>query len=392
MRAGVVALVLGLATAAAAQPTLTPFPDDPPPAHAGPRPAPPPPGQPAPSQPAPPPLTPITPPPPVRPPPAEAALPGVTALEVVAPPNDDGRHLRVTFTRAPDVADDVVTAVFRRVHGAVGAPPVYPTLLAPAVGDAPRTWDPTFAGAADLPVGAPATGDAIGPWTLTALLEGGEQLVVDEVPPGGTYEYVVAELRRGPGKAVLASSVGAAIGPRTPEAALVNTDRLGYLGIVLLIAGLIGYYVRAAKGRKQDLYVRRLPGVDAIEDAIGRSTEMGRPVLYVTGLEDIQNIQTIASLLILGHVAEKTAQYDTDLTVANYYPLTMVVAGSTPTAPSAACSSPPSSSRSPPASAASSCAIARPPTSTSARSTASRCSWPRPASSPARCRSPAPPS
>lgn len=326
MRAGVVALVLGLATAAAAQPTLTPFPDDPPPAHAGPHPAPPPPGQPAPSQPAPPPLTPITPPPPVRPPPAEAALPGVTALEVVAPPNDDGRHLRVTFTRAPDVADDVVTAVFRRVHGAVGAPPVYPTLLAPAVGDAPRTWDPTFAGAADLPVGAPATGDAIGPWTLTALLEGGEQLVVDEVPPGGTYEYVVAELRRGPGKAVLASSVGAAIGPRTPEAALVNTDRLGYLGIVLLIAGLIGYYVRAAKGRKQDLYVRRLPGVDAIEDAIGRSTEMGRPVLYVTGLEDIQNIQTIASLLILGHVAEKTAQYDTDLTVANYYPLTMVVA------------------------------------------------------------------
>lgn len=323
MRARLVALValaLGLPAAAAAQPSLTPFPIDAPPAHAGPRqpPAPTPPSQPAP--------TPLDPPPRGRPTPVEVAVPGVTDLEVTAPKNDDGRHLDVTFKRAPDVADDVVTAVFRRPHGAVGAPPVYPTLLAPAVGDAPRTWDPTFAGAPGVAVGAPATGDTIGPWTVAAVLEGGEDALVDEVPPGGTYEYVVAELRRGPGKAVVASSAGAAIGPRTPEAALFNTDRVGYLGIVLLIAGLIGYYVRAAKHKAKDLYVRRLPGVDAIEDSIGRSTEMGRPVLYVTGLEEIQNIQTIASLLILGHVAEKTAQYDTDLTVANYYPLTMVVA------------------------------------------------------------------
>ena len=84
-----VALALGLATAAAAQPSLTPFPDEPPPAHAGPRPAPTDPNQPTP--PAPPPLTPIEPPPPVRPPPVEAVVPGVTDLEVVAPDNDDGR-------------------------------------------------------------------------------------------------------------------------------------------------------------------------------------------------------------------------------------------------------------------------------------------------------------
>jgi hypothetical protein len=53
---------------------------------------------------------------------------------------------------------------------------------------------------------------------------------------------------------------------------------------------------------------------------------MGRPVLYVTGSEEIQNIQTIASLLILGHVAQIVAEYDTEIKVANYYPLTMVVA------------------------------------------------------------------
>ena len=53
---------------------------------------------------------------------------------------------------------------------------------------------------------------------------------------------------------------------------------------------------------------------------------MGRPVLYVTGVEEIQDIQTIAGLLILGHVSELTATYDTELKVANTYPMTMVVA------------------------------------------------------------------
>ena len=74
------------------------------------------------------------------------------------------------------------------------------------------------------------------------------------------------------------------------------------------------------------LFVRRLPAVDAIEDAVGRSTEMGRPILYVTGTARTEDIQTIASILILGHVAEIAARYETDLRVANAYPLTMVIA------------------------------------------------------------------
>jgi hypothetical protein len=49
-------------------------------------------------------------------------------------------------------------------------------------------------------------------------------------------------------------------------------------------------------------------------------------VLYVTGIEEVTDIQTIASLLILGHVAEMTAEYDTDIKVANTYPMTMVIA------------------------------------------------------------------
>lgn len=261
--------------------------------------------------------------PPVPPPSSPSALAAVTALDVRVPDNDNGRHFVVSFTRADGVAEDVVTAVFRRRWGQVAATAVFPSMLGP-VDATPRTWAVEFAGATPPPLAALAAGDQIGPWTVAAVLIGGETEFTDEVSPG-QYEYVVAELWRGPDGAVVVASAGAVIGPRATEASWFNTDRAGYLGIVLLIAGFIGWYVMRARDGKE-LYVRRLPGVDAIEDSIGRSTEMGRPVLYVTGLEEIQNIQTIASLLILGHVAEKTAEYDTDLTVANYYPLTMVVA------------------------------------------------------------------
>jgi hypothetical protein len=95
---------------------------------------------------------------------------------------------------------------------------------------------------------------------------------------------------------------------------------------IVVIAVAMFYYIRRIRRDPDTIYVRRIPGVDAIEEAVGRSTEMGRPVLYVTGVDETQNIQTVASLLILGHVAEMIAEYDTDIKVANAYPLTMVLA------------------------------------------------------------------
>ena len=94
----------------------------------------------------------------------------------------------------------------------------------------------------------------------------------------------------------------------------------------ILIGAAMFYYIRRIRRDPDTVYIRRIPGVDAIEEAVGRSTEMGRPVLYVTGVDETQNIQTVASLLILGHVAEMIAEYDTDIKVANAYPLTMVLA------------------------------------------------------------------
>jgi len=69
----------------------------------------------------------------------------------------------------------------------------------------------------------------------------------------------------------------------------------------------------ARKGRK--LYVRPISGIDAVDEAIGRATEMGRPILYILGLGSAGDLGTIASLTILNRVAKKTAEYQTPLLV-----------------------------------------------------------------------------
>jgi hypothetical protein len=66
---------------------------------------------------------------------------------------------------------------------------------------------------------------------------------------------------------------------------------------------------------KREIPIRRIAGLDAMDEAIGRATEMGRPVLYVPGIDEIKEIQTIYSMMILRHVARKTAEYGTELIV-----------------------------------------------------------------------------
>jgi hypothetical protein len=105
-----------------------------------------------------------------------------------------------------------------------------------------------------------------------------------------------------------------------------NEDRWFSAFVIALMGVALYVFIARIKKDPSKVYIRKIAGVDAIEEAVGRSTEMGRPVLYVTGVDETQNIQTVASLLILGHVAEMIAEYDTDIKVANAYPLTMVLA------------------------------------------------------------------
>ena len=76
----------------------------------------------------------------------------------------------------------------------------------------------------------------------------------------------------------------------------------------------------------KNIKIRRIPGIDAIEEGIGRATEMGKPVLYVPGIDSLEDIQTIASMLILGEVSKTIAEYQTDVIVSCCVPIVREVA------------------------------------------------------------------
>lgn len=87
----------------------------------------------------------------------------------------------------------------------------------------------------------------------------------------------------------------------------------------LIILGCI------ALARRRNLYIRRIAGLEALDQALGRATEMGKPVLFMHGLQTMDNVSTIAAVNILGRVARRTAAYDTALRVANNDPVVMAV-------------------------------------------------------------------
>lgn len=104
--------------------------------------------------------------------------------------------------------------------------------------------------------------------------------------------------------------------------------RTNVLMVVLLFGGANLFFISAArKGR--ELYVRRLPGIDAVDEAIGRATEMGKPILYVLGTGTAGDIGTIAGCTILARVARRTAEYQTEVMVPVNDPVLMAVAQET---------------------------------------------------------------
>ncbi len=54
-----------------------------------------------------------------------------------------------------------------------------------------------------------------------------------------------------------------------------------------------------AARRGLPIKVRRIAGLEAVDEAVGRATEMGRSCLFIPGIQDMNDIQTIAALTVL---------------------------------------------------------------------------------------------
>ena len=100
------------------------------------------------------------------------------------------------------------------------------------------------------------------------------------------------------------------------EVNLFKGFKLNHLLFVLIFSGIVVAFIQAAR-RNPDLFIRKIAGLDAVEEAIGRATEMGRSVFFVHGLETMQHRGTIAAVTVLARVARRAAEYDTGIQVMN---------------------------------------------------------------------------
>lgn len=148
------------------------------------------------------------------------------------------------------------------------------------------------------------------------------QIVVSELRPGESYAFRVI---------AVAGEIAAAPAYSTPEAPTVqgfDGTRLSLAVALALFGGAVVLFIARAR-RGAELKVRRIAGLEAVDEAIGRATEMGRNVLFVPGGHDLDDIQTIAGLSILSRVARVAAEYDARVEVPTARSLVMTTARET---------------------------------------------------------------
>jgi hypothetical protein len=103
-----------------------------------------------------------------------------------------------------------------------------------------------------------------------------------------------------------------------------DTGWFSVLFVVALVFFIL-FNIWRARGSK-DLFIRRIAGLNAIDEAIGRATEMGKPVLMVPGIGDLDQIGVQAqALMIFSHITKTAARFGTPirLCVANAATYTM---------------------------------------------------------------------
>ncbi len=159
-----------------------------------------------------------------------------------------------------------------------------------------------------------------GPFREAGFSAAGETRYVDaSTEPGTDYYYKVETQAAG----VSASS--AVIGPVRSSAQWFNLNILNLFIIGGIISLFIGYFITSAKKGKK-LFIRKIAGLEAVDEAIGRATEMGRPILFIPGIQDMDDVQTIAGITILGRIARTIAEYDSKLYVPTARSIVMTTA------------------------------------------------------------------
>jgi hypothetical protein len=234
--------------------------------------------------------------------PAQTPLVAAQDLRVIDTPSDGGGSLTVIWPPAPFDSKEIRYQVL--------------------FGDGTAASDPaTFKVVAEFPSNTKYIRESKWPWWTRPAAREQHQFTLKhgkgvELKDGTVYQVAVAVLS---GDQRTFTNVAQA----TSEPNWMNWNQINNLFLALLFGGIVFYAISIAK--KREIFLRRIPGLDAVDEAIGRATELGKPILYLTGAHDMGDPSTIAAAVILGRVAKRAAGYETDLLVPHRDPITMAV-------------------------------------------------------------------
>ena len=233
-------------------------------------------------------------------------LPAASAFAVEPPaavtaadtPSDAGGSITIRFRPSPSEADAADPVVSYQVLRAACRPDHFESVSSSA------SWALSNAGKATR---------------QTPQLE-----VVDSDTQDGTdYFYQVVALTRSGrrGEPALA-------GPVQSRPQWFARDKLNLLFLGAIISGAILLFIEAIKRGKRPFF-RKIAGLEAVDEAIGRATEMGRSILFIPGTQDMNDVQTVAGIILLGRIAQTIAEYDAKLMVPTSRSLVMTTARET---------------------------------------------------------------
>jgi hypothetical protein len=232
---------------------------------------------------------------------AQPAVSPPAELQVVDTPNDGGRSLTVIWAASSSDGPDAHYQVL--------------------VGQAGLTDAASLKPVAEFPANTGFVKEAKGAWWTRRAEKTWHQYVIRsgkgvDLNDGTVYTVTVAMVKgeeRAVGQLLQAA----------PFPDWFNWNQVNNLILALSFGGLVFYTISHAK--RNEVFLRRIPGLDAVDEAIGRATELGKPILYLTGAHDMSDPSTIAAAVILGRVAKRTAAYETELMVPHRDPITMAV-------------------------------------------------------------------
>jgi hypothetical protein len=162
-------------------------------------------------------------------------------------------------------------------------------------------------------------------WTVVDVLKPSiNSYTVSELDHEKSYEFQVVATGSGNVESP-AVSTAASI---QPTMQFFDGNRLWFLFTLLIFGGAVALFIAMAR-RGMDLRVRKIAGLEAVDEAVGRATEMGRSCLFIPGIQDMNDIQTIAGINVLSRVSKTAAEYDAKIEVPTSRSLVMTAARET---------------------------------------------------------------